>query len=54
MPTLSKLVVKLEAESAKLHTELDRANRKLSRLGRTAHKKPTELSQVRLRECPAR
>ena len=38
MPTLSKLVVKLEAESAKLHTELDRANRKLSRLGRTAQK----------------
>ena len=38
MPTLSKLVVKLEAESAKLHTELDRANRKLSKLGRTAQK----------------
>jgi len=38
MPTLSKLVVKLEAESAKLHTELDRANRKLSKLGRTAQR----------------
>jgi hypothetical protein len=31
MTDLAKLVVKLEAESAKLHKDLDRANKKLSK-----------------------
>jgi len=38
MTTLSKLVVKLEAESAKLHSELDKTNRKLRRLQNSADK----------------
>jgi hypothetical protein len=36
MTDLAKLVVKLEAESAKLHKDLDRANKKLGRFERSA------------------
>ena len=44
MPDLAKLVVKLEAESAKLHRDLDKANNKLSLFEKAANSSKKALS----------
>ena len=46
MADLAKLVVKLEAESSKLHKELERANRKFDRFGKKASAAAKKLRTV--------